>query len=110
MALTDTLIAQANAELSRMADMHEAIKKLLANFTPEELAIWNDLERQAELHHRQSGDALDDIYTIRDSDPETYINRLHASIERSTDETKRLTNAMKALVDKYFERRKTKNN
>ncbi len=86
--------------------MYKVIKSLLAEFTPAELKVWREIDRQARLHHRQSGKALDDINIIRFSDPETYINRLHAALERSADETKRLANEMKALTDKHFARKR----
>lgn len=104
--LTDTLMAQDNAESAKVTAMHKAIKQLLAEFTPAELEEWRKIESDANRHHRQSGKALDDIDTIRSSDPETYINRLHATLERSQEESKRLADEMKALVDRHFARKR----
>lgn len=85
--------------------MHKAIKILLADFSPDEMGAWRKLEQQSKRHHRESSKALDEINIIRTTDPMTYINRLYAVFERSTDETKRLASEMKKLVDSHYKRK-----
>jgi hypothetical protein len=96
--LTKAIMGTYNAASERLGEMHRAVVDLLPDLTPDEMGTWSDIEERIKEHHDQTKQLFDDINVLRSTDPKSYFERLHASIERQTDVIKSFNDEIFKLV------------
>jgi len=99
--LSQIIIAEHNAQAARLLEMYRAIARLYADLTPDELAIWNDLQERGKQLRKGSAEAQREIALLRNTDPVEFIGRLHASIERDAAQTKLIADELLKLVKNH---------
>jgi len=81
--------------------MYRTIAQLYSDLTPEELKIWNCLQERGNFLRTRSTEAERENAALRTTNSNEYIKRLHASIERNTEETKNLADELLLLVKNH---------